>query len=145
MIRCSPTKIAPPIIVCFAVKGKWKSQNSRSSTNPRPNLMKPFSTVSVFSLISITQLFWLWNKWLQLQGECIRHASAKSLLPDTKRSLMSTRNFSWATWASVMRNTVLRFFTPAFRHRLARSICKNNHYQRPLRRRISYRRSPFTL
>lgn len=37
---------------------------------------------------------------------------------------MSTRNLSSATWASVMRNTVLRFFTPAFRHRLARSTCK---------------------
>lgn len=39
---------------------------------------------------------------------------------------MSTRNFSSATWASVMRNTVLRFFTPAFRHKLARSACRNN-------------------
>lgn len=37
---------------------------------------------------------------------------------------MSTRNLSSATWASVMRNTVLRFFTPVFRHRLARSTCK---------------------
>jgi hypothetical protein len=37
---------------------------------------------------------------------------------------MSTRNLSSATWASVIRNTVLRFFTPAFRQRLARSTCK---------------------
>lgn len=39
---------------------------------------------------------------------------------------MNTRNFSSATWASVMRNTVLRFLTPAFRHKPARSACRNH-------------------
>lgn len=44
-------------------------------------------------------------------------------LPDASRSLTRTRNFSSATWASVIRNTVPTFFTPALMQRDARSLC----------------------
>lgn len=43
-------------------------------------------------------------------------------LPDASRSLTRTRNFSSATWASVIRNTVPTFFTPALMQRDARSV-----------------------
>lgn len=42
--------------------------------------------------------------------------------PEARRSLISTRNFSSGTWASVMRNTVPRFFSPARTYRFARSL-----------------------
>lgn len=44
-------------------------------------------------------------------------------LPDASRSLTRTRNFSSATWASVIRKTVPTFFTPALMQRDARSLC----------------------
>lgn len=42
-------------------------------------------------------------------------------VPDVKKSFTSTKNCSSATCASVIRNTVPMFFTPAFRYRFARS------------------------
>lgn len=44
-------------------------------------------------------------------------------LPDASRSLTRTRNFSSATWASVIRKTVPTFFTPALMQMDARSLC----------------------
>ena len=45
--------------------------------------------------------------------------------PDAKRLLIKTKNFSSATWASVIRNTVPKFFTPVFWYKFAKSIFKS--------------------
>lgn len=42
-------------------------------------------------------------------------------IPDAKKSFTRTKNCSSATCASVIRNTVPMFFTPAFRYWFARS------------------------
>lgn len=49
-------------------------------------------------------------------------AQTQQALPDAKRSFTNTRNFSSVTWASVMRNTVPIFFTPALMYNAAKSL-----------------------
>lgn len=49
--------------------------------------------------------------------------------PDASMSLISTRKFSLATCASVIRNMIPTFFKPAFRYNPANSVCVNNPCQ----------------
>ena len=53
-------------------------------------------------------------------------ANSSGISPEASRSLMSTRNFSSGTCASVSRKTVPMFFRPALMYSWARSACMNN-------------------
>ena len=142
----SPVPVREPQDCLSALK--WNENEKARTADRAPALEGPQCTAHCIGfLIAMTLPFQpltkspSWND-SDSRGNLLDTQEQRSHLPDAKRSLMSTRNFSSATWASVMRNTVLIFFTPAFRHKLARSTCRNNRYQRSARRGSDWKRCP---
>ncbi len=94
-------------------------------TWPEPNQVEHLSDTSFLGKL----LVFLANvrlDWKEIAS--YKHSSLFCLVISDGEKLfykIDTRNFSSATWASVIKKTVPRFFSPAFWYKLARSAFKS--------------------